>query len=123
MTRSLGIRAKTVSTTDTGRMAEAAVASYLKNQGYKILDQNWRTRWCEIDIVAQQGEAIYFVEVKYRKTSNQGDGLDYITPKKLQQMSFAAEFWVARNNWHGEYALAAASVFGDTFEVKNVIEL
>lgn len=112
-----------MSTTDTGRKAEAAVAEYLKRQGYKILDQNWRTRWCEIDIVAQQGQVIYFVEVKYRKTSNQGDGLDYITPKKLQQMSFAAEFWVARNNWHGEYTLAAASVFGDTFEVKNVIEL
>lgn len=111
-----------MSTTDTGRKAEAAVAEYLKRRGYKILDQNWRTRWCEIDIVAQQGETIYFVEVKYRKTSNQGDGLEYITPKKLQQMAFAAEFWVSNHTWSGQYALAVASVAGD-YKIENFIEV
>ena len=112
-----------MNTTDTGRRAEQAVADYLKKLNYKILDQNWRTRWCEIDIVAQKESAIFFVEVKYRKTANQGDGLEYITPKKLQQMAFAAEFWVAQNNWQGEYTLAAASVAGENLKITNFIEL
>lgn len=112
-----------MSTTDTGRRAEQAVAGYLKKQGYKVRQQNWRTRWCEIDIVVQKDSTIYFVEVKYRKNNLQGDGLDYVTPKKLQQMAFAAELWAAQNNWQGEYTLAAASVFGQNFVITDFIEL
>jgi len=112
-----------MSTTDIGKQAERAVAEYLKKQDCKIKDYNWRTKWCEIDIVAQKDETVFFVEVKYRKTANQGDGLDYITPKKLQQMAFAAEVWMAENNWQGEYALAAASIRSENFEVTDLIEL
>jgi uncharacterized protein (TIGR00252 family) len=112
-----------MNTTNTGREAEEAVAEYLHGQGYKILDQNWRTRWCEIDVVAQKGDTVFFVEVKYRRTSRQGDGLEYITNKKLQQMSFAAELWVSNHRWQGEYYLAAASVAGDNYQVTNFIEL
>lgn len=112
-----------MSTTDTGRRAEAAVAEHLKALGYKILEHNWRTRWCEIDVVAQKDHTVFFVEVKYRRSSLQGDGLEYITPKKLDQMTFAAELWVSNHNWQGEYALAGAAVAGDNFHVMNFIEL
>lgn len=112
-----------MSTTDNGRKAEKAVAEYMKKHGFKILEHNWRTRWCEIDVVAQKDAAIYFVEVKYRRTARQGDGLDYITPKKLNQMTFAAELWVSNHRWNGEYTLAAASVSGDNFMVIDFIEL
>ena len=101
-----------MSTTEIGREAEAMAAEYLRKNGYKILSQNWRTRWCEIDIVASKSKIVYFVEVKYRKTSNWGDGLEAITPKKLEQMSFASEFWVSQNSWRGDYQLAAASATG-----------
>lgn len=112
-----------MSTTDRGRTAEQAVAHYLQTSGYKIIEQNWRTRWCEIDVVAQKGDTVYFVEVKYRESARQGDGLEYITPKKLDQMGFAAELWVSNHNWHGEYCLAAASVSGHDFQVTHFIEL
>lgn len=112
-----------MSTTETGRRAEAAVAVYLKNHGHTILDQNWRTRWCEIDIVSKKDNAVYFTEVKYRVSTNQGDGLEYITPKKIQQMAFAAEFWVAAYKWRDQYILAAAAVSGDAYTVNDCIEL
>lgn len=112
-----------MSTTDTGRRAEAAVAEHMKDRGYKILEQNWRTRWCEIDVVAQKEDTVFLVEVKYRSSNRQGDGLEYITPKKLDQMTFAAELWVSNHNWQGEYCLAAAAVAGDNFQVTNFIEL
>lgn len=106
-----------MSTTSTGRSAEDAAADYLNAKGYKILDRNWRTRWCEIDIVAEKDKCIYFVEVKYRKSEAWGSGLEYITPKKLKQMAFAAEFWVSSNKWAGDYGLSGIEITGDDFVV------
>jgi uncharacterized protein (TIGR00252 family) len=99
-----------MSTTSIGRSGEQLVAEYLQNSGYTVLMQNWRTRWCEIDIICKKAGCIYFVEVKSRKSDVFGDGLAYITPKKLQQMRFAAEFWAASQRWTGDYQLCAASV-------------
>jgi uncharacterized protein (TIGR00252 family) len=106
-----------MNTTSVGRQAEAKAAGYLKDLGYNILDQNWRTRLCEIDIVAQKAKVIYFVEVKYRKSSNWGGGLEYITGAKLKQMARAAELWVSNHKWHGDYALAGIEVMGERLEV------
>ena len=70
-----------------GDKAEELVAEFLRGQKHKIVDRNWRTRWCEIDIVSTKDECVYFTEVKYRSSSQWGSGLDYITPKKLKQIS------------------------------------
>lgn len=87
-----------MTTTGVGRAAEDVAAKYLKRLGYKLIDRNWRTRWCEIDLIVSKDNVIYFVEVKYRSSDKWGSGIDYITPKKMQQMRFAAEFWIARQN-------------------------
>lgn len=93
-----------------GHNAEKRAADYLKTQGFHILELNWKTKYCEIDIVAKKTGIIYFVEVKYRRSARQGYGFEYITPKKLQQMRFAAELWVHNQSWIGEYQLAAVSL-------------
>lgn len=76
-----------------GQVAEDEAAKYLQSKGYEIVDRNWKTKYCEIDIIAKKNGVIYFVEVKYRRQKNQGGGLAAITPKKLKQMQFAAEIW------------------------------
>lgn len=76
-----------------GQIAEDEAAKYLQSNGYKIIDKNWKTKYCEIDIIAKKNNVIYFVEVKYRRQANQGGGLAAITPKKLKQMQFAAKIW------------------------------
>jgi uncharacterized protein (TIGR00252 family) len=96
--------------TDIGRNAEELVSELLKKNGHKIVAMNWRNRWCEIDIVSKTQNCVYFTEVKYRSSSNWGDGLDYITPKKLKQIKFAAEMWIQNEKWEGEALLQAASV-------------
>jgi len=108
-------------TTTVGRRAEDIAANYLVSKGYKIVQQNWRTRWCEIDIVAVRGDAVTLVEVKYRRQNHWGDGLDYITTAKQRQMSFAAEFWMATHQWSGPCYLAAVEVSGPKFEVTQFI--
>lgn len=106
-----------MSTTSTGRAAEDAAAEYLKTRGYKIVDQNWRTRRCEIDIIAKKDNIVSFVEVKYRKSDAFGGGLEYITTAKQKQMTFAAQLWVTENKWDGDYRLAAIEVTGPKFDI------
>ena len=109
--------------TSLGRQAEDAAASHLHRLGYNLLAQNWRTRWCEIDLIVQKNTTIHFVEAKYRSTTGFGTGLEYITPKKLQQMHFAAEFWLSRHGRHDhDYTLAAIELTGDPPTVTSWLE-
>jgi uncharacterized protein (TIGR00252 family) len=105
----------------TGSLAETAAAEYLQKQGFEMLERNWRSRWCEIDLIAKKGDIIYFVEVKYRRGSNQGEGLSYITPTKLKQMRFAANFWLAVQAFDGDCELAAVGLAGDDFAVTDFL--
>lgn len=110
-----------MSTTAIGRAAESVAAEFLIAKGCTVIAQNWRTRWCEIDIVAVRDSIIYFVEVKYRKSSIWGDGLEYITAKKLRQMHFAAEFWLAKHTCEGDYRLAAIGLTGEPPRVVRAV--
>lgn len=111
-----------MTSTSTGQKAEEAAKVYLEMRGYKIVEQNYKRSRCEIDIVAQKGEVIYFVEVKYRRTDNAGSGLEYITNSKLRQMQFAADTWVEEYKWHGNYQLSAIEVAGKEYVILSFIE-
>jgi uncharacterized protein (TIGR00252 family) len=104
-----------------GHDAEKLAAEYLSSHGFAVVELNWKTRWCEIDIVAQKSGIIYFVEVKLRQSKAYGAGFDYITPKKLQQMQFAAEFWVSQKNWTADYRLAALSIDAGEFAFTEIV--
>lgn len=110
-------------TTAIGSQGEQLAAQWLERSGFSIVERNYRSRWCEIDIIAAKAGVVYFVEVKFRKNNLYGDGFEYITSKKLQQMRFAAEFWMKENNYQGECQLAAASVDGTTNDVEFIEDL
>lgn len=95
-----------------GFEAESKATSYIRNKGYSIIDRNWRTKWCEIDIVAKKNNCLHFVEVKYRSKTKWGNAIDYVTPNKLRQMKFASKMWVNRYKWQGEYKLLAIAIDG-----------
>lgn len=106
----------------SGRRAEGAAANYLEMRGYKIIEQNWRRPRCEIDIIAEKDGVAFLVEVKYRGTSNQGSGLEYITSSKLKQMRHAAEIWADDVKWSGDYQLAAIELTGPDFSILQFID-
>jgi putative endonuclease len=101
-----------MSTTERGRAAEEAAAEFLVARGYEILARNWRTRWHEVDIVAQDALGLHFVEVKYRQNHRYGTGFDYITRDKLERLRRAALNWVQVHYYAGDYQIDAASVSG-----------
>lgn len=104
-----------------GHSAEKKAAEYLMRQGFRIRGINWKTRYCEIDIVAEKSKTIHFIEVKYRLSDSQGKGFDYITPRKLRQMRFAANMWTQQNSWAGDYCLGAIEISGGDFKVDTFV--
>lgn len=104
-----------------GEHAESEAVQYLCRQKFTIIDRNWKTKWCEIDIIAQRKGVVHFIEVKYRKKDTQGSGLAAITPKKLRQMKFAAELWLTNKDIE-QAVLSAVEVSGDEFVISEFIE-
>lgn len=109
-----------VNKTAIGKEAEEKAAKHLRLADYTILARNWRTRRCEIDIVALKNKIIYFIEVKSRSRLSQGRSIEYITPQKRRQMEFAASVWVARQRWRGSYELCVVGVDGPRCEIELI---
>jgi len=116
---------KLVTTRQIGDRGEQAAADWLTADGHEIIARNWRTRYCEIDIVSKKDNVLYFTEVKYRKNDNFGDGLAAITTKKQQQMRFAAEIFIAKNaQYEGcDMQMLAISVDGNPPVVEECVML
>ncbi len=113
---------KQVSQKDTsssvGAKAEDFVVGWLVGEGFTILEHNWKTKHCEIDIIAETETCRYFIEVKYRSSSKQGGGVAAITPKKLQQMHFAAELYATRHSTSKDQRLAVIAVGGSSAKLE-----
>ena len=109
-------------TTRIGQCGEEAVVQFLMKKGHTIVARNFKTKFCEIDIVSILANSIYFTEVKYRKNST---GLLAITKDKQQQMRFAAEMFLKMKKEFKNYdpMLAVASVNGVDFEVVDWFSL
>lgn len=111
-------------TKQIGDSAETVSARYLEDNDHIILERNWKTKFCEIDIVSVKDMTFYFTEVKYRKTAVQGDGFAAITKKKQQQMKFAAEYYVASKKLKDvSMKLVAMSMSGTPPQVDELLEL
>jgi len=82
-------------TTAIGNSAETLACEYLESKKYKIIERNYKDRFCEIDIVARQKDYIAFVEVKYRSRSDFGGAAGSITASKAKRMSHSAQYWLA----------------------------
>ena len=111
-------------TKQIGDSAEDRVAKQLEANGHQIIERNWKTKTCEIDIVSLKDETYYFTEVKYRKNAAAGDGLSAITPQKLARMRYAAELYTYFNKLQSyDRLLLAAAASDDPIEVCSIIEI
>lgn len=81
-----------------GKESESIAARHLKKCGYRILEQNYRTRLGEIDIIAKDKDSIVFVEVKARKSGHFGNPKWAITSKKQKKISMAALYYLKVTN-------------------------
>lgn len=95
----------------TGNYGESLACIFLKKNGYKILERNYRIRGGEIDIVAKEGGALVFVEVKTRYSHEFGLPEESMTPWKIKALLKTAQFYIGKINWgEKEYRLDFVSV-------------
>ena len=111
-----------ITTRKIGDDSESRAADYLKVHGHEIVERNWRTKWCEIDIISLKDGTYYFTEVKHRRDAKHGSGFDMITPKKLRQMTFAAELYMAKRPGV-DMRLAVVATSGSPTVVDDFLEL
>jgi putative endonuclease len=102
-----------------GKKAENRAVKFLKKNGLKVLEQNYHSRFGEIDIIAESKDILHFVEVK--ATNNEYDPLCRITAEKMEKIIKTVEFYLLKNDVQKEYQIDAVVIYKDNIEwIKNI---
>ncbi|GAA1950481.1 YraN family protein [Agromyces allii] len=78
---------------ELGRRGEQLAVDHLESRGLRVIDRNWRCAHGEIDIIARDGDATVFIEVKTRTSHDYGHPFQAITPVKLARLRRLAVAW------------------------------
>lgn len=100
-----------------GKEGEKRAKDFLEKKGYKILAQNFFSRFGEIDIIASDGSIIHFIEVK---TSKKYDPLYQITPSKYKKLLKTIDYYIYLNPTQKLYQLDAIVVREEIEWIKNI---
>lgn len=96
----------------SGPWGEEQAAIFLQNKGWRITARNYRSRYGELDIIAEYGKYLVFVEVKTRKNDRFAQAREYVTPKKQERMRITAEFWLQENPTELQIRFDVIEVYG-----------
>jgi putative endonuclease len=105
-----------------GRYGERKACTYLKKQGYRILEKNFRCKAGEVDIIAADHETLVFVEVKTRSSDQFGTPQEAVTPEKLRTLKEAAHYYMQETSappTQVRYDILALTIDQNT-KVKNI---
>ena len=107
-----------------GDRGEQVVVDYLEASRHEIVARNYKTKLFEVDIISQKDRVLYFTEVKYRRDSDFGAGLDFIDQKKQQKMRLSVKGFMEANPEYADFTptLAVAAV-GKDFKLEEWFEL
>lgn len=86
---------------EKGRCGEELAAAFLKRQGYRIIKRNFKSRFAEIDIIAQKGRKLCFIEVKSRASTNFGLPCEAVQFPKQERIRKLAECFI--RDFEGDY--------------------
>ena len=82
----------------------------LEKKGYQILARNYRTKYAEIDLIAKQGGALVFVEVRTKKGELFGSPEETLNQRKLKKLWRNALAYVKVKRWSGPYRIDAVCI-------------
>ncbi|MBN2544661.1 MAG: YraN family protein [Spirochaetes bacterium] len=81
-----------------GRLGEKIALNFLKKNGIKIINENYFTKYGEIDLIGLENETIIFVEVKLRNNFNYGFPIEAVDAKKIKRIKKTAETFLQNFN-------------------------
>lgn len=80
-----------------GRWGEDRAADYLRDKGFRVVAANWNCRFGEIDLIAEDGVCLCFVEVKLRKSAAYGSAAAFVDRRKQDKVRTAAMLYLSRH--------------------------
>lgn len=89
--------------TELGALGEQVAVGHLRGIGFRVLQRNWRCRYGELDVIADDCGTVVFVEVKTRTGEGFGGLAQAVTPAKLRRIRRLAGIWLAGQDtlWQG----------------------
>ena len=113
-----------ITTKQLGDRGEQVVVDFLVAAGHEIVARNYKTKLFEVDIISRKNEMLYFTEVKYRRGSDFGAGLDFIDQKKQQKMRLSVKGFMTANPEYADFTpILAVATVGKDFKLEEWFEL
>ena len=82
-----------------GKIGEELALNYLKSHGFIILEKNFRSKFGEIDLIAEKNHCLYFIEVKTRSNLNYGFPYEAVNKRKIYHIKKVAQYYLLKNNY------------------------
>ncbi len=87
-----------------GANAEEQACRFLLQQGLQLIARNYHCRQGEIDLIMQDADNLVFIEVRYRRQSRYGSGLESVNRRKQQRIAHCAAYYLHRHPRAGNLA-------------------
>ena len=108
---------------EIGKKGEELATSFLIHSGFKILENNWRYKKLEVDIIGMDGPVLVFVEVKTRTSDYFGQPEEFVDKKKEKHLARAASEYMAliRHDWAIRFDVVAVLIKNENdWEIKHI---
>ncbi|MGK7389198.1 MAG: YraN family protein [Candidatus Cyclobacteriaceae bacterium M2_1C_046] len=96
---------------NTGKEGEKLAAEYMIGKGYEILEENFRYKRGEIDLIAQKDQLLVFVEVKARTNVGYGHPEESVDNKKAEMIIKTADQYLLEKDWQGLIRFDIISIY------------
>jgi putative endonuclease len=100
-------------TREVGQVGEEMARRYLQEQGLKFVAANWLCKTGEIDLVMKdEEECLVFVEVRMRRETQYGEGLETVARDKQRKLIRTAQYYQQKEGWWGDVRFDVVSIAG-----------
>lgn len=103
---------------ETGKTGEKEAVEFLLQNGYTILETNWRSGPLEADIIAEKNKTLVIIEVKTRSTNYFGEPEEFVNREKQSKLIKIANIYIEKNNIDFETRFDIVSVVINTSGTK-----
>lgn len=107
---------------DTGKAGEEQAARFLTENGYEIVARNYRHQHAEIDLIAQKGKLLVFVEVKTRTNLSFGNPEEFVSYEKTKLVMKAADHYIFAQDWQYDirFDIVSVSMANNKVQVRHI---
>ncbi|MEY4588087.1 MAG: hypothetical protein RL497_163 [Pseudomonadota bacterium] len=108
-------------TKQQGDEAETWALHYVQQQGWSLVEANFRSTFGEIDLIVKQQQQLVFIEVKQRRSTQYGSAQAMVTTQKQQKIILTSQYFLQQFPQYQKYHLRYDVIAIDTQNATPVI--